>query len=131
MNYFEAKVKYTNQDEKVVKENYLVDAVSLTEMEARTIKELGEVQVIAGKESNISAVYRNGNGDRLFKAKVVYLDVVDGKEKKIIEYNLIESDTVENASTKMKEKLADSIVPFEIPSVSESNIIDVFNYFEE
>jgi hypothetical protein len=130
MNYFEAKVKYTNQDEKVVKESYLVDAMSLTEMEARTIKELGEVQVIAGKESNISTVYRNENGDRLFKAKVVYLDVVDGKEKKIIEYNLIESDTVENASTQLKEKLSDSIVPFEIPSVSESNIMDVFNYFE-
>jgi hypothetical protein len=140
MNYFEAKVKSVKVSEdgkeKKVTESYLVDAMSLTEMEARTIKELektisGDFKIVSGKESNISEVFPNPTGGTWFKAKVVYEDMVDGKEKKITEYNLIESDTVENASSELEEKLSQSLVPFHFASVSESNIMDVFNYFEE
>jgi len=141
-NYFEAKAKYTKIDEqsgkeKNVTETYLVDAMSLTEMESRMVKELeqvvsGEFKVISGKESNISEIYPNENGDRWFKAKVSFVDIdeTSGKEKKTNNYMLVESNNVDEAYSFLTECLSDMIVPFEIPSISESKIIDVFQYFE-
>lgn len=136
MNFFESKVKYVKIDEngkeKKVTESYLVDAMSLTEMEARTVNELsktvnGDFDVISGKESNISEIYPNENGDRFFKAKVT---LEEDEGKKVTNYMLVEANNVDEAYAYLKEQLKDMIVPFEIPAVSESNIIDVFNYFE-
>lgn len=142
-NYFEAKAKYVKIDEtsgkeKKVTETYLVDAMSLTEMEARTVNELqqcvsGDFNVVSGKESNISEIFPNEDGDRWFKAKVLFVDIdeVSGRERKTNQHMLIRSNNVDEAYAYLKEKLSDMIVPFEIPSVSESQIIDVFQYFEE
>lgn len=140
--YFEAKAKYVKIDEngkeKRVTEPYLVDAVSLTETESRMIKELEKIihsdfYVISATKSNISEIFPNANGDRWFKAKVrfVSVDEESGKEKKINNYMLVESNSVKEASEFLTEELSNMIVPFEIPSVVESPIVDIFNYFEQ
>ena len=141
-NWFECKVKYVKVDEtgkeKKVSEPYLVDAVSFTEAEARIHTELekmihGDFILTNISKSNISELFPNENGDRWFKAKTsfVNLDEESGKEKKSNNYMLVEANNVKEAYEFLTEGLSDMLVPFEIPSVTESPILDVFPFFKD
>ena len=141
-NWFECKVKYVKVDEsgkeKKVSEPYLVDAVSFTEAEARIHIELekmihGDFILTNISKSNISELFPNENGDRWFKAKTsfVTLDEESGKEKKSNNYMLVEANNVKDAYEFLTEGLSDMLVPFEIPSVTESPIMDVFPFFKD
>ena len=132
MKYYEAKVKYVKIDEngkdKKVTETYLVDAMSLTEMEARVIEGLAaDVEVTAGSVSSITEVLYTQTEGKLFKVKVVYKS--EG-EKAVTEYVLVEAGSVDETYTFMMNHLKDSISEVLIPSVSESGIMDVFNFKE-
>ena len=140
-NWFECKVKYVKIDEngkeKKVTEPYLVDAVSFTEAEARIHTELekmihSDFVVTNISKSNVSELFPNENGDRWFKAKTsfVTVDEESGKEKKSNNYMLVEANNVKDAYEYLTEGLSDMIVPFEIPSVTESPIMDVFPFFK-
>jgi len=141
-NYFEVKAKYVKIDqngkEKKVTEPYLFDAISYTEAETRAIEEFGKmihsdfIIVNIGK-SNISDLFPNENGDRWFKAKTTFVTVDEesGKEKKSNNYMLVQANNVDDAYSWLKDGLSDMIVPFKIPSVSESKILDVFPYLEK
>jgi len=141
-NWFECKVKYVKIDEngkeKKVTEPYLVDAVSFTEAEARIHTELekmihSDFIVTNISKSNISELFPNENGDRWFKAKTTFVTVDEesGKEKKSNNYMLVEANNVKDAYEFLTEGLSDMIVPFEIPSVVESPIMDVFPFFKD
>jgi len=141
-NWFECKVKYVKIDEngkeKKVTEPYLVDAVSFTEAEARIHTELekmihSDFIVTNISKSNISELFPNENGDRWFKAKTTFVTVDEesGKEKKSNNYMLVEANNVKDAYEYLTEGLSDMIVPFEIPSVTESPIMDVFPFFKD
>jgi len=141
-NWFECKVKYVkideNEKEKKVTEPYLVDAVSFTEAEARIHTELekmihSDFIVTNISKSNISELFPNENGDRWFKAKTTFVNVDEesGKEKKSNNYMLVEANNVKDAYEFLTEGLSDMIVPFEIPSVAESPIMDVFPFFKD
>ena len=132
MKYYEAKVKYVKIDEngkdKKVTETYLVDAVSLTEMEANVIEGLAtDVEVTAGSVSSIIQVLYTQTEGKLFKVKIVYKS--EG-EKAVTEYVLVEAGSVDETYTFMMNHLKDSISEVSIPSVSESGIMDVFNFEE-
>jgi len=141
-NWFECKVKYVKIDEngkeKKVTEPYLVDAVSFTEAEARIHTELekmihSDFIVTNISKSNISELFPNENGDRWFKSKTTFVTVDEesGKEKKSNNYMLVEANNVKDAYEYLTEGLSDMIVPFEIPSVTESPIMDVFPFFKD
>ncbi len=141
-NWFECKVKYVKMDEngkeKKVTEPYLVDAVSFTEAETRIHIELekmihSDFVVTNISKSNISELFPNENGDRWFKAKTsfVNLDEASGKEKKSNNYMLVEANNVKDAYEYLTEGLSDMLVPFEIPSIAESPIMDVFPFFKD
>ena len=141
-NWFECKVKYVKIDEngkeKKVTEPYLVDAVSFTEAEARIHTELekmihSDFIVTNISKSNVSELFPNENGDRWFKAKTTFVTVDEesGKEKKSNNYMLVEANNVKDAYEFLTEGLSDMIVPFEIPSVTESPIMDVFPFFKD
>jgi hypothetical protein len=142
-NWFECKVKYVKVDEvsgkeKKVSEPYLVDAMSFTEAEARIHKELeqmisGEFTVTNISKSNITELYPNDNGDRWFKAKVAFIDVdeASGKEKKSNNYMLAQANNVKQAYEFLEESLSDMLVPYEIPAISESPIMDIFPFFSD
>jgi hypothetical protein len=142
-NWFECKVKYVKVDEisgkeKKASEPYLVDAMSFTEAEARIHKELeqmisGEFNVTNISKSNITELYPNDNGDRWFKAKVAFIDVdeASGKEKKSNNYMLAQANNVKQAYEFLEESLSDMLVPYEIPAISESPIMDIFPFFSD
>jgi len=136
---FETKVKYqkTLEDGKTKKvtEPYLFDAVSFTEGEALATKEFekmisGDFIISNMSPSNIAQVFRNPDGDRFFKTKVTFVDVDSdsGKEKKTVEYMLVEANNVKHAYEFLDECLSDMIAPYETPAISESPIMDVFEY---
>jgi len=140
-NYFTVKVKYFKIDEvsgkeKKVTETYLLDAVSFTEAEARINLELeqmisGDFNVSNISKSNITELFPNADGDRWFKAKVTFVDIDtdSGKSKKTRQYMLVQANNAKDAYSFLNECLSTMIVPYEIPSVSESPILDVFPYF--
>lgn len=142
-NWFEVKVKYTKVDEngrqRKVSELYLLDAVSFTEAESRIIEELreiiqGDFYIEAIKKSNITELVesKDGNDDKWFKAKVAIIDAdsISGRENKTNWYHLVAGENVDKALENLQKSLSTYVVPFEIVQIGDSNIMDVFPYFE-
>ena len=138
-NYFESTAKFIRMDEngneKKVTETYLLDAMSFTEAEARTYKELqemvsGEFITWSIKRTNISEIIPCAVGDRWYKAKVnfIAIDEETGKEKRTSQYVLVFSDNVKNAYDQIIEAMKELMADFEITAISESKILDVFPF---
>jgi len=137
-SYFHVKVSFLRQaDNGLVKkttEQYLVDAMSFTETEARVIKEIGEgireITVDDISRSPIKEVVFYGDTDMWFKCKVVYktMDEATEKEKKVTLYILVNANDVDEAYSRCKEHLKEMLVPFEIPKVEETAICDIYQY---
>lgn len=135
--WFECVIKYDktqeNGMEKKVSESYLVDALSFTEAEARIIEEMtpfisGEFLVSGIKRSNISELFYNEVGDKWFKCKVnfITLDEKSGSEKRTASYMLVYASTVDEADKNLKEGMKGTLADYEIESIKETNIMDVF-----
>jgi len=140
--WFECKAKYQKIDqngkEKMVTEPYLVDALSFTEAEKR-INELlapyitGEFKVTNIKIANFSELIPNDGGDRWFKCKVTFIGYNEekGTETKTSTYMLVQANTVKQAFDFTENALKGTVSDYEIPSIQESLLKDVFPYFEE
>lgn len=136
--YFETKIKFLRQmDNGLVKnitESYLVDAMSFTEAEARVMSDVGEgmreVTMMSSKRSQIKEVIFYGDTDLWFKTKVTYslMDEEIEKEKKITTYFLVNANDVREAYDRTQEHLKEMLVPFKIPKIEESSVIDVLEY---
>lgn len=135
--WFECVIKYDktqeNGMEKKVSESYLVDALSFTEAEARIIEEMtpfisGEFLVSGIKRSNISELFYNEVGDKWFKCKVnfITLDEKSGSEKRTASYMLVYASTVDEADKNLKEGMKGTLADYEIESIKETKIMDVF-----
>lgn len=135
--WFECVIKYDktqeNGMEKKVSESYLVDALSFTEAEARIIEEMtpfisGEFLVSGIKRSNISELFYNEVGDKWFKCKVnfITLDEKSGSEKRTASYMLVYASTVDEADKNLKEEMKGTLADYEIESIKETKIMDVF-----
>ena len=139
-NYFEVKAAYQKIDQtsgktKKVTEPYLIDAVTFSEAEERIAEILasavsGEFTIKSIAKSNVQDAYFYEAGEFWFKCKMVFedLDNESGKTKKVVNYFLVTADTAKEAYIRLKDIHKDMIVPFEIPSVVLSPIVDVFEY---
>lgn len=143
MNYwFECKVSYERQADsmgmKKVSESYLVDALSFTEAEERIIKEIrpfvsvGELEVVNIRRARIAELFLNeeAEDDRYFRAKVNFITVDEksGSEKKTSATMIVKSDSLPNAVTELKAQLDSQMASYEIASVTDTQILDVFQY---
>ena len=110
MKAFETKIKYEKMMEdgtnKIVSEFYLVDALSFTEAEARTVDEMrtltsGEFEIAAIKKVNYAEIIKSeGNNEGTwFKCKLAFItiDEKSGKEKKSNVSYLVEGSDLEIA----------------------------------
>ena len=140
--YYEATVKYRKTSgegiQKVVSENYLVEGYSFTEAEANIIKEMQqyiseEFRVTNIKLTNYAEVIPSADGDRWFKSKVVLLayDETSGKEKKTNIYLLIQANNAKEAYDNTVKAMSNTMGDFKVPAVTETNIIEVFEYISE
>jgi hypothetical protein len=138
--WFQTKVKFLRQMDngliKQITEQYLVDAMSFTETEARVMQEVGEgmreVTMMSVARSNIKEVVFYGDTDMWFKVKVTYstMDEDTEKEKKITTYLLVNANDLRESYDRTEEHLKEMLVPFQIPKIEESPIIDVFQHVQ-
>ena len=119
---------------KKVTEPYLVDALSFTESEARIIEEVtpfisGDFTVSAVKKSKISEIFRDDMGDKWYLVKVAFITIDErtGAEKRSVSQMLVQANDFANAVENFKDGMKDTLADFEIVSVAETPIIDVFN----
>ncbi|MGB3467907.1 MAG: DUF4494 domain-containing protein [Cyclobacteriaceae bacterium] len=135
--WYSCKVKFTKETEdgflKQVSENYLVDAVSYTDAESRIYAIMedyvrGEFSVASISKTNLSEVINYEDEENWYKCKVTY-STVDGdkaKEVKVTTYFLVSAADVKQAFERVEDNLSSMLVPFEIPSITLTNFIDVF-----
>ena len=138
MNWFECKVSYEKLEggaPKKASESYLVDALSFTEAEARIIEELrpvisGEFTISNIKRARIAELFFNENGDRYYKFKVLYitLDEKSGIEKKQAVQMLAQACDIKEAIAVLEERMKGAMSDYEIASVSDTPIMDIFPF---
>lgn len=138
-NWFEVRVKYEKIDErgalKKVNEPYLVDALTFTEAEARSIKELepylnGEFIISNISRVNYTDLFPFDDGDTWFKCKIAYVSIDEekGVEKRKTSYVLVQANDVKHAWDNLTKAMSDSVVDYEINSIQETAIMDVFPF---
>jgi len=142
--WFECKIRYEkvmeNGMQKKVMEPYLVDALSFTEAEARIIEEMtpfisGEFTVSDIKRANYSELFPSEEeaADRWFKCKLVFitLDEKSGAEKKTSTQVLVQAADLRDAVKKLDEGMKGTMADYQIASVAETAIMDVYPYSAE
>jgi hypothetical protein len=138
-NWFECKVKFekTAEEGKIVKvsESYLVDALSFTEAEERMIEEMkpfisGEFSVANIKRVKINEMFFYDDGDKWYRFKVNYitLDEEKGVEKKVPVAMIVQASEIGQALSRLQEGMKGSMADYEVVTIAETLIMDVFKY---
>ena len=139
--WFEVKIRYekimNNGMQKKVTEPYLFDALSFTESEGKCIQEMtpfisGEFTVSDIKRANYSEIFFSDEetADRWFKCKLIFitLDEKSGAEKKTTTQILVQAADLRDAVKKLDEGMKGTMADYQIGSVSETAIMDVYPY---
>lgn len=139
--WFECKVRYEKTIEngmnKKVTEPYLVDALSFTEAEARIIEEMtpfisGEFTITDIKRVNYSEVFTSNSisADRWFKCKIIFITLNEktGAEKKTATHVLVQASDLRDAVKRLDEGMKGTMADYQISSVTETPIMDVYPY---
>ena len=142
--WFECKIRYErvmeNGMNKKVTEPYLVDALSFTEAEARIIEEMtpfisGEFTISDIKRANYSELFPSDeeSADRWFKCKLIFITLDDksGAEKKTSTQVLVQAADLRDAVKKLDEGMKGTMADYQIASVAETAIMDVYPYSAE
>ena len=118
---------------KKVTEQFLVQALSMSEAEAIVTEELkpyisSDLTVSATKESNISEIFYDDKGDKFYRVKAAFitLDEKSDVEKKAMFHYLVQAIDFHNALENFLDGMKGTVSDFEIVSISETKIVDVF-----
>ena len=137
--YFEVKIQYQkileNGKEKKVSEQYVVEALSFTEAEARITEEMtpyisGDFDIVSEKIAPYYEIFISDNStdDKWFVSKVgfITLDEKTAKEKKQTFRYLVQARTSELAMDYTKEMFSHGMSDYSIDSVQDTPTLDVF-----
>lgn len=135
MSYNIVKARYSKRDEngktKAVTEQYLVDALSCTDAEARVVEELSpiysDLQVKSIGDTKIAEVF-NPDADRFYLAKVgfITIDEKTAVEKRAISQILVGAPDFTNAIEEFNEGMKGTMADFELIGLTETPIVDYF-----
>ena len=131
-NWFLTTIAYekTAEEGRIVKvrENYLIDALSFTEAEARIIEEMrpfisGEFVVAKATRARISEIFFNDDGAMWFKGKVNFLqfDEEKGVERKIPVTILVQANDLKEALHLIEQGMKGTMSDYEIYSITTSD----------
>ena len=137
--WFECKVRYERMAEngtvKKVNEPYLVDALTFTEAEARIIEKItpyisGDFSISAVKKTKVSEIFFDDSGDRYYMVKVNFISIDEktGVEKKSSNFMLVQAADFAGALKKFEEGMKDTMADYEIASITETPLMDVFPF---
>ena len=139
--WFEIKVRYgkTQEDgsEKMVNELYVVEVLSFTEAEANIIDNMsayvsGEFRVANINPTNYSEIFFSDidDDDLWFKARLAFITIAEKTEKEKRTYTnyLIQAKCIERAKRYIDEVMGKTMIDYELKSLSETKIMDVFEH---
>ena len=139
--WFECKIRYekTMDDgmQKKVTELYTVDALSFTEAEQRIMEEMssyisGEFEVADIKKAAYKEIFFSDSdeADRWYKTKLQFITIDEktDKEKRSNVNYLVNAGTLESAVKNIKEVMDSGMIDYAIASVSETQLMDVYEY---
>ena len=140
-NWFICKIRYEKVMEdglqKKVTEQYVVDALSFTEAEARITEQMssyisGEFEVVEIDRCVFKEVFFSDedSADKWYKAKLQFITIDEKteKEKKTAVYYLVQGSSLENARKNIDEVMGGTMIDYSIAGVNETKIMDVFEY---
>lgn len=139
--WFETKVRYDRTTEdgrnKKVTEVYTVEALSFTEAESVITKEIsnytsGEFDVKAITRAAYSEIFFSDvdTDDRYYRVKLAFitLDEKTEKEKRTIVVYLVQAASLDKARAYIKEEMNKTMNDYEVVSISETPLLDVFEH---
>ena len=140
-NWFICDIRYEKvmEDglEKKVKEPYVVDALSFSEAEERIIEEMssyisGEFDVQEIDRAPFKEIFFSDGDmdDKWYKAKLQFITIDEKtqKEKKTNVTYLVQAGSFDGARKNIDEVMGGTMIDYRIAAVSETNIMDVFEY---
>jgi len=142
--WFECKIQYekTMEDglQKKVTETYTIDALSFTEAEQRIMEEMsayisGEFDIKDIKIAPYKEVFfcDDDMADRWYKTKLQFITIDEKteKEKRSNVNYLVNAGTLNGAVKNIDEVMKGTMNDYVIASVSETSLMDVFEYRKE
>lgn len=119
---------------KKVTEQYLIDALSFTEAEARIIEEMRpyincDFQVATIKRTNIAELIKGDKEfkDKWYKVRLNFISLNDNNiEKRTAHYLLVNENTIDNVHDIIVKHMEGSVLDYEIVKIDETKILDVF-----
>ncbi len=135
--WFECKVKYDRMQDngsvKKVNEPYIVDALSFTEAETRIIEEMkpfisGDFSISAVKKTKITEIFFDDTADKYYMVKynIITLDEKTGVEKRSAVFTLVQATDFDNALVNFRNGMNGTISDYEIVSITETQVMDVY-----
>jgi hypothetical protein len=122
---------------KRVSEPYLLASMTFTDAEKRIYEELGSVirgefLVNAITRTDIHDIFQYDESDVWFLAKIKYDSVIEegDKKKTITQKFLVSAETVKEANDRIVESLSTLMIDYQIHSITESPIVDIFPYVD-
>ena len=139
--WFECKVRYekTMEDGMPKKgvEIYTVDALSFSEAEERIMEEMssyvsGEIDIVDLKIAQYKEIFFADSdlADKWYKAKLAFITIDEktDKEKKTSVFYLVNAGNINSAIKNIDEVMGGTMIDYQTLNVSETNIMDVFEY---
>ena len=142
-SWYEVKYQYekTAEDgtQKKVTELFAVDALSFSEAETKIIEEMkpfcsGDTKVKAITPAPYGEIFFDDgeNADKFYKAKLdfITIDEKTEKEKKSTVTYLVQAASLDEAKKNINEVMGTTMIDYDIQSIAETKIIDVFEHGE-
>ena len=122
---------------KKVVEIYTVDALSFSEAEERIMEEMssyvsGEIDIVDLKIAQYKEIFFADSdlADKWYKAKLAFISIDEktDKEKKTSVFYLVNAGNINSAIKNIDEVMGGTMIDYQTLNVSETNIMDVFEY---
>ena len=139
--WFEAKVRYDKTMEdgclKKVTETYVIEALSFGEAEKRILEKMGsyvsgEIDVCGLKIAPYKEIFfaDSNMDDKWYVAKLAFITIDEktDKEKKTRVCYLVNAGNINAAIKNIEEVMAGTMIDYDTLNVSETQILDVFEY---
>lgn len=139
--WFECKVRYEKTGDdgtpRKITETYVVDALTFGEAESRILEEMGkyvggEIEVADLKIAQYKEIFFADSdlADKWYKAKLAFITIDEktNKEKKTSVHYLVNAGNIDAAKKNVDDIMGESMIDYETKSLSETQIIDVFEY---
>ena len=122
---------------KKVAEIYTVDAISFSEAEERIMEEMssyvsGEIEIADLKIAPYKEIFFADSdlADKWYKTKLAFITIDEktDKEKKTSVFYLVNAGNINSAIKNIDEVMGGTMIDYQTINVSETSIMDVFEY---